>query len=75
MGNSVDPQGLHCLQFQMHLLVSLLYGRATLFKFYDNYSNLPGLLGQSDAPCDWYSGGLGFDPRVLHHLTRDSVMK
>ena len=26
-------QGLHCLQFGLHLLVSLLYGRAILFKF------------------------------------------
>ena len=28
-----------------------------------------GLLGQSDAPSDWYSGGRGFDPRVRHHLS------
>ena len=37
--NSADPdqtapdQGLHCLPFPLHLLDSLLYGRATLFKF------------------------------------------
>ena len=26
-------QGLHCLPFRLHRLDSLLYGRATLFKF------------------------------------------
>ena len=29
--NSADPD--HCLQFPLHLLDSLLYGRATLFNF------------------------------------------
>ena len=44
LANSVDPnqtpprgavcdQNLHCLPFRLHLLDSLLYGRATLFKF------------------------------------------
>ena len=28
-----SDQGLHCLQFPLHHLDSLLYGRATLFKF------------------------------------------
>ena len=28
-----SDQGLHCLQFRLHLLDSLLYGRAILFKF------------------------------------------
>ena len=35
--NSADPeqsdQGLHCLTFRLHRLDSLLYGRATQFKF------------------------------------------
>ena len=37
--NSADPdqtapdQGLHCLPFRLHRLDSLLYGRATQFKF------------------------------------------
>ena len=37
--NSADPdqtasdQGLHCLQFHLHLLDALLYGKAILFKF------------------------------------------
>ena len=29
----------------------------------------PGLLGQLEAPSDWYSGGRGFDPRVRQHLS------
>ena len=43
-GPSADPdqtaprgrqsdQGLHCLQFQLHLLEALLYGKALFFKF------------------------------------------
>ena len=28
-----SDQGLHCLPFHLYLLDSLLYGRATLFKF------------------------------------------
>ena len=36
--NSADPdqtapQGLHCLQFPLHLLDALLYDKATLFQF------------------------------------------
>ena len=35
--NSADPdqtaQGLHCLQFHLHLLEALLYGKTWLFKF------------------------------------------
>ena len=35
--NSADPlqsdQGLHCLQFCLHLLEALLYDKALLFKF------------------------------------------
>ena len=44
--NSVDPDqtapdlSLHCLPLRLHLLDSLLYARATLFKFKDNYSNI-----------------------------------
>ena len=32
-------QGLHCLPFRLHLLVTLLYGKTILLKFYDYYSN------------------------------------
>ena len=28
-----SDQGLHCLQFLLHILDALLYGKATLFKF------------------------------------------
>ena len=28
-----SDQGLHCLQFPLHLLDALLYDKATLFKF------------------------------------------
>ena len=28
-----SDRGLHCLQFCLHLLDALLYGKATLFKF------------------------------------------
>ena len=36
--NSADPdqiadQGVHCLQFHLHLLDALLYGKAFFFKF------------------------------------------
>ena len=36
--NSADPdqtapQGLHCLQFRLHLLGALVFGKAILFKF------------------------------------------
>ena len=33
--NSVEQsdQGLHCLQFPLHLLDALLYGKAALFNF------------------------------------------
>ena len=34
-----SDQGLHCLHFRLQLLDALLYGKATLFKFKDNYSN------------------------------------
>ena len=34
--------GLHCLPFHLHLLDTLFCGKTTLFKFYDNYSNLYG---------------------------------
>ena len=33
-------------------------------------SILPGPLGQSDAPSEWYSGGQWFDPRVRPHVSR-----
>ena len=32
-GEEQSDQGLHCLPFRLHLLDSLLYGRAALFKF------------------------------------------
>ena len=41
--NSVDPdqtapdQGLHYLSFRLHRLDSLIYGRAVLLKFWNNY--------------------------------------
>ena len=47
--NSADPdqtapdQGLHCLQFPLHLLDSLLCGRATLLKFSSDYNNSLGV--------------------------------
>ena len=28
-----SDQGLHCLQFHLHLLEALLYGKTTLFQF------------------------------------------
>ena len=33
-----SDQGLQCFPFCMHLLDALLYGKATLFKFYGDYS-------------------------------------
>ena len=33
-----SDQVLHCLPFRLHFSYSLLYGKATLFKLYDNYS-------------------------------------
>ena len=38
-----SDQGLHCLPFRLHVLDTLLYGKATLFKFWDNYSNISGV--------------------------------
>ena len=47
--NSADPdqiaprleeqsdQGLHCLQFWLHLLGALLFGKATVFKLYSKF--------------------------------------
>ena len=41
--NSADSdQGLHCLPFRLHRLNSLLYGRATYFKFYSDYNRFFG---------------------------------
>ena len=48
--NSADPdqteeqsdQGLHCLPFRLHRLDSLLYGKATQFKFYSDYNKFFG---------------------------------
>ena len=37
-----SDQGLHCLPFRLHRLDSLLYGRATLFKFQSDYNNFLG---------------------------------
>ena len=33
-----SDQGLHCLPFRLHRLTSLLYGRATKFKFLSDYN-------------------------------------
>ena len=65
MGKQCRPRSacrvLHCLPFRQHLLFSLLYGRATLFKFLDNYSNFLGVgifrnftvnLISQCSPCD-----------------------
>ena len=45
-GQTVQSDGdLHCLPLSLHLLVSLLYGKATLFKFqgdlYSKYFGCP----------------------------------
>ena len=37
-----SDQGLHCLPFRLHRLDSLLYGRATYFKFQSDYNNFFG---------------------------------
>ena len=37
-----SAQGLHCLPVCI-VWGALLYGKATLFKFYDNYSNFWGV--------------------------------
>ena len=38
-----SDQGLHCLQFQLHLLGALLFGKVILFKFYSDYSKFLGV--------------------------------
>ena len=38
-----SDQGLHCLQFSLHLLDALLYGKATLFNFSGDYSKFSGV--------------------------------
>ena len=35
-----SDQGLHCLPFHLHLLDALLYDKATLSKFYGDYSKI-----------------------------------
>ena len=40
-----------------------------------NSHKLPGPLGWSDVPFDWYSGGGGFDPWSGHVFHRDLAMK
>ena len=35
--------GLHCLQFPLHLLDALLYGKAIMFNFYCDYSKFLGV--------------------------------
>ena len=50
LANSVDIDpaeeqsdlGLHCLPFGLHLLDTLLYGKITSFKLWDNYCNHVG---------------------------------
>ena len=37
-----SDQGLHCLPFRLHHLDSLLYGRATKFKFKSDYNKFFG---------------------------------
>ena len=43
-----SDQGLHCLQFCLHLLEALIYDEASLFKFYSDYSKFFGCLNFSD---------------------------
>ena len=35
----------------------------------------PVLLGQSDSPSDWYSGGCGFDPWSGHIIFQRDLVK
>ena len=37
-----SDQGLHCLPYRLHHLDSLLYGRATEFKFESDYNKFFG---------------------------------
>ena len=37
--NEQSAEGQHCLPFCLHLLDTLLYGKTTMFIFYDNYRN------------------------------------
>ena len=41
--NPRSDQGLHCFPFRLHLFDTLLYGRTTLFKVKNNYSNFSGV--------------------------------
>ena len=38
-----DQYGIHCLPFLLHLLDSLLFELAKLFRCYDNYGNISGV--------------------------------
>ena len=38
-----SDQGLHCLLFCLHVLDAFLNGKATLFKFKDDYNNIFGV--------------------------------
>ena len=38
-----SDQGLHCLQFRLHLLGALLFSKAILFKFWGDYSKFLGV--------------------------------
>ena len=38
-----SDQGLHCLQFPLHLLDALLYGIAIMFNFKGDYSKFSGV--------------------------------
>ena len=41
---TAPDQGLHCLQFCLHLSETLLYDKASLFRFLGNYSKFLGFL-------------------------------
>ena len=38
-----SDQGLHCLQFRLHLLNALFYGKASLFNFRVTITNFSGV--------------------------------
>ena len=48
-----SDQGLHCLPFRLHLVGALLYGKANLFTFYDNYF-LGVQMFRNCKVCDFY---------------------
>ena len=57
-----SDQGLHCLQFHLHLLEALLYGNASLFKFRGDSSKFFG------CPNFYLSRVTGFSIRIKQPL-------